>query len=174
MDFGAILSDMVDTTLVTVREMRGEDIENLAEALGWPWQGIDRRWQELVAGYREMFVAVVDGRPAGSVSVNEREERPGMLHLFALDVAEPLRSRGIGRGLVAYVEAEARRRGHEGVYLEVGVTNDGARRLYERLGYAQDGAPFLNSWNRYDEEGNLLEEMVEEVCRMIKRFAHDT
>jgi ribosomal protein S18 acetylase RimI-like enzyme len=161
---------MVDTTLVTVREMRGEDIEALAEALNWPWQGIDRRWQELVAGYREMFVADIDGRPVGAVSVNEREERPGTLHLFALDVAEPLRNRGIGTQMVGYVEAEACRRGHSGVYLEVGVTNDSARRLYERLGYVQDGKPFPNSWNRYDEEGNLLEEMVEEVCRMIKKF----
>lgn len=117
-----------------------------------------------------MFVAVVDSRPVGVVSVNEREERPGLLHLFALDVSEPLRSRGIGSQLIAHVEAEARRRGHSGVYLEVGVTNDGPRRLYERLGYAQDGKPFPNSWNRYDEEGNLLEEMVEEVCRMIKKF----
>jgi GNAT superfamily N-acetyltransferase len=165
-----MLGGMVDTRLVIVREMRGEDIEALAEALSWPWQGIDRRWQELVAGYREMFVADIDGRPVGSVSVNEREERPGMLHLFALDVAEPLRRRAIGTQLIAHVEAEARRRGHSGVYLEVGVGNHAARRLYERLGYVQDGKPFPNSWNRYDEEGNLLKEMVEEVCRMIKRF----
>ena len=161
---------MVDTTLVIVREMRGEDIEPLAEALGWPWRGIDRRWQELVAGYREIYVADVEGWPVGSVSINEREERPGMLHLFALDVAAPLRNRGIGSQLIAYVEAEARRRGLAGAYLEVGVENHGARRLYERLGYRQDGVPFPNSWHRYDQDGNMLEEVVEEVCRMIKRF----
>jgi GNAT superfamily N-acetyltransferase len=161
---------MVDTSVAIIREMRGEDIEPLAEALDWPWRGIDRRWQELVAGYREMFVADIDGRPVGSVSINEREERPGMLHLFALDVAPPLRNRGIGTQLIAYVEQEAKRRGHAGVYLEVGVENHGARRLYERLGYMQDGRPFPNSWHRYDEDGNLLEELVEEVCRMIKRF----
>lgn len=165
---------MVDTKLVIVREMRGEDIEALADALNWPWMGIDRRWQELVAGYREMFVAVVDSRPVGVVSVNEREEHPGLLHLFALDVGEPLRNRGIGTQLIVHVEAEARRRGHAGVYLEVGINNNDARRLYERLGYTQDGRPLPNSWNRYDEEANFLEEVVDEVCRMIKRFDHDT
>lgn len=155
---------------MSVRPMTADDVEPLARALGWPWYGIDRRWQELVAGYREMFVAIVDGGPAGSVSINEREERPGMLHLFALDVAEPLRSRGVGSRLIASVEEEARRRGLDGAYLEVGVENTDARRLYERLGYERDGVPFLNSWNTYDADGNFREEIVETVCRMVKRF----
>lgn len=161
---------MVDTSAVTIREMRGEDIEALAKALDWPWVRINNRWRELVAGYREVFVAEADGRPIATVSINERPERPGLLHLFALDVAEPLRNSGIGTQMIAFVEAEARRRGLSGVYLEVGATNDGARRLYERLGYAQDGRSFPNSWLRYDDAGNLVEEVVEEVCRLVKRF----
>jgi ribosomal protein S18 acetylase RimI-like enzyme len=155
---------------VSVRKMTEADVEPLARALGWPWYGIDRRWQELVAGYREMFVAAVDSGPVGSVSINEREERPGMLHLFALDVAEGLRCRGIGTRLIARVEEEASKRGLSGVYLEVGMENTGARRLYERLGYEQDGVPFLNSWNSYNAEGNFVEEVVETVCRMVKRL----
>ena len=78
---------MTDLSSGLLREMRGEDIEPLAEALDWPWERIDQRWQELLAGWREMFVAEVDGRPVGSVSINERPEQPGLLHLFALDVA---------------------------------------------------------------------------------------
>jgi ribosomal protein S18 acetylase RimI-like enzyme len=155
---------------VGIREMTGYDVQPLAESLGWPSYGIARRWQERLAGYRDIYVAAADGVPFASVSVNERQEFPGFLHLFALDVAPQLQNRGIGSRLIAFVEAESRRRDLAGVYLEVSTSNDGARRLYERLGYAQDGVPFLNSWNQYDAEGNVVEEVVETVCRMVKRF----
>jgi ribosomal protein S18 acetylase RimI-like enzyme len=157
-------------TTVRIRDMTGHDVEPLAAALGWPSYGIGRRWQECLAGYREMYVADVDGRPSGSVSVNEREEFPGFLHLFALDVAPELQSQGIGTRLIDRVEEESRVRGRAGVYLEVSTQNVGARQLYERLGYEPDGKPFLNSWNRYDAEGNHIEEVVETVVRLVKRF----
>ena len=160
---------MADVSTVLVREMRGEDIEPLAEALDWPWHRIDNRWRELVAGWREVFVAEVDGRPVGTVSINEREERPGLQHLFALDVAPAMRNRGIGTRLIDSVELEAKRRGLGGVYLEVAVENTDARRLYERLGYEQDGVPFEASWQRHGAEG-VVEEVVEMQRRMVKRF----
>lgn len=159
---------MVDTSLVLVREMRGEDIEALARALDWPWQRINRRWQELVARWREIFVADVGGEPVGTVSVNERPEQPDLLHLFALDVAAPLRNRGIGSQMIAHVEAEARRRGLAGVYLEVAVDNTDARRLYERLGYAQQGVQFVAQWNYTAEDGSAVEQ-VEDMVRLVKR-----
>jgi [ribosomal protein S18]-alanine N-acetyltransferase len=155
-------------TTVRVRRMRAEDVEPLARTLGWPTYGINRRWEESLAGHREIFVADAEGRPVGLVSINEREERAGFLHLFALDVAEPLRRRGIGTRLIGRVETEARARGLAGVYLEVGTDNVTARRLYERLGYEQDGAPFLNSWNVYDSDGSVTEEIVETVVRLVK------
>ena len=159
---------------VGVREMRSEDVEPLARTLGWPTYGINRRWEESLAGNREMFVADVNGRPVGLVSINEREEYPGFLHLFALDVAETLRRRGIGTRLIGHVEAEARARSLSGVYLEVSTDNVTARGLYEHLGYEQDGAPFLNSWNHYDSDGNVSEEIVETVVRLVKRFDEET
>jgi ribosomal protein S18 acetylase RimI-like enzyme len=158
-------------TAVGVREMRAEDVEPLARTLGWPTYGINRRWEESLAGHREIFVADIDGSPVGSVSINERDEYPGYLHLFALDVAGPLRSQGIGTRLIGHAEAEARARSLAGVYLEVGTDNATARRLYERLGYEQDGAPFLNSWNVYDSDGSVMEEIVETVVRLVRRFA---
>jgi ribosomal protein S18 acetylase RimI-like enzyme len=161
-------------TAVRVREMTARDVEPLARTLGWPTYGIKRRWEESLLGHREIFIAELDGRPVGSVSINEREEYPGHLHLFALDVAQHLRRRGIGTRMIAYVEDEARVRGLAGVYLEVSTDNIDARRLYERLGYVQDGAPFQNSWNRYDSNGNVSEEVVETVNRMVRRFDRST
>jgi ribosomal protein S18 acetylase RimI-like enzyme len=161
-------------TAVRVREMTAGDVEPLARTLGWPTYGINRRWEESLAGNREIFVAELDGRPVGSVSVNEREEYPGHLHLFALDVAQHLRRHGIGTRMIGYVEDESRARGLAGVYLEVSTDNVDARRLYETLGYVLDGAPFLNSWNRYDSDGNVSEEVVETVNRLVKRFDRAT
>ncbi|MEO8458376.1 MAG: GNAT family N-acetyltransferase [Chloroflexota bacterium] len=155
---------------VHIRTMTGYDVEPLAAALGWPSYGIGRRWSECLAGHREMYVADVEGTPSASVSVNERPEFAGFLHLFALDVAKPLQSQGIGTRLIERVEDEARSRHLAGVYLEVATLNKGARRLYDRLGYSPDGKPFLNSWYRYDSEGNVSEEVVETVCRLVKRF----
>ncbi len=155
---------------VRVREMTARDVKPLAQTLGWPSYGIKRRWEESLLGHREIFIAELEGRPVGSVSINEREEFPRHLHLFALDVAQPLRRRGIGTRLIGHVEEEARARRLAGVYLEVSRDNVDARRLYEALGYVEDGKPFQNSWNRYDSEGNIIEEVVELVNRMVKRF----
>lgn len=119
--------------------MREADVGALAEALDWPASGIRARWVDAERGRRKMFVAEYNGRVAGSVSVNVREAAPEHLHLFALDVSGPLQGRGIGTAMVGVVEEEARQRGLRGVWLDVGVENHGARRLYERLGYIASG-----------------------------------
>jgi len=158
------------TTSLVVREMTEADVAPLATALGWPAYGIERRWMERLSGYREMFVAVENGAAVGSISINLKDDVPGLLHFFALDVAEADQDRGIGTRLIERVEDTARARGYTGVYLEVSVENTNARRLYTRLGYRAEGAPFANQWNRYDADGKLTEEIVETVERMFKRL----
>lgn len=159
-----------NTTTLVIRPMTAGDVDRLASALGWPAYGIERRWNERLAGYREMLVAVVNGEPVGSASINLKDDVPGLLHLFALDVAVPQQNRGVGTRLIQQVEEIARDRYLGGTFLEVSVANAGARRLYARLGYRAEGAPFANQWNRYDADGNLAEEVVETVERMFKRF----
>jgi len=64
-----------------------------------------------------------------------------------LGVPEPLRSRGIGRLLVARLERLASDRGKRRIGLGVARTNPAARRLYERLGYVDVGAPpYADRW----------------------------
>ena len=128
--------------------MTAADVAPLAHAMGWPEYGMRHRWQEQLDGKREMFVANIDGTSVGSVSINEEPEVPGFLHLFALDVSPHLQRRGIGTLLIARVEAEAVSRGHDGVYLDVGIENHDARRLYERLGYLVEGEPVERGWHR--------------------------
>jgi ribosomal protein S18 acetylase RimI-like enzyme len=146
--------------------MRRNDVIPLATAFGWPFEGIERRWTEAESGDREIFVADVEGRPAGSVSLNIQDDVPGLLHLFALDVAPAHRRRGIGTVLIRRVEEEAAARALPGVWLDVEVANGDARRLYERMGYRRKQGVVVNKYTAYPSG-----EKVEETCyRMVKRF----
>jgi GNAT superfamily N-acetyltransferase len=60
-------------------------------------------------------------------------------HVEDLLVADGHRSNGVGTRLLDALEQEARRRGYDRLALAVGTANEGARRLYERLGYVDAG-----------------------------------
>jgi GNAT superfamily N-acetyltransferase len=85
----------------------------------------------------EYLVAWDAEAPVGHVCV-EWDEPPELQDLFVLPER---RSQGIGGALVAAVEARVAARGHARLALTVGAGNRGARRLYERLGYARTEAP---------------------------------
>ncbi len=53
--------------------------------------------------------------------------------------AEHARRQGIGEALMVRLEDECRARGATGIFLEVRVSNEGAIRLYEKLGYKRLG-----------------------------------
>jgi [ribosomal protein S18]-alanine N-acetyltransferase len=57
------------------------------------------------------------------------------IHINNLAVRPGLRSRGIGTALLHHVLAEATTLGARRATLEVRASNQGARRLYERLGF---------------------------------------
>ena len=60
-------------------------------------------------------------------------------HVVVLGVSPDWRRLGIGRALMLDVEVEFARRGVRLVHLEVRTTNDGARALYEQLGFTVAG-----------------------------------
>ncbi len=60
-----------------------------------------------------------------------------IINVHDLYVAESARGRGVGRGLLAAVEAIARQRGCAKLTLEVQEMNHRARHLYEAVGFAQ-------------------------------------
>ena len=61
----------------------------------------------------------------------------GDWHLTALAVDESRRGEGIGSVLLADTRQRAIEHGSTAVTLDVDVANDGARRLYERLGFVE-------------------------------------
>ena len=158
---------------IEVRPITEGDIPGLSEGMspGVSMSQIQHRYEECQLGYREMLVALLDGRPVGSVSIGgkKRDRFSGALRLFALDVGIRYQNRGAGTALIAAVEEDARRRGLNLVNLEVGETNDGARRLYERLGFVLCGEAEWDSWTAYREDGTTFEEG--EMCvPMVKEL----
>src|SRR5262245_4904627 len=88
---------------------------------------------------------------------------PDCPEIFMLGVPEPLRSRGIGRLLVARLEQLASDRGKRRIGLGVARTNPAARRLYERLGYGEVGAPpYVDRWHWIDASG--VDHVEEDPC----------
>lgn len=155
---------------ILIRPVREDELEELGLAIGFGPTGVRHWWAEIKAGYRETFVAVLEGRIVATVNINEQESYPGILHLFALATTDSLQKKGIATQLIAFVEAEAHTRGHTGVYLDVGLTNPNAQRLYERLGYVPDGPTYENRWSRTDPDGTQHQQS-ESVYRMFKHFA---
>ena len=76
-----------------------------------------------------------------------RPDGTSMLYLHHLEVAEPCRRRGIGRGLLRSFMAAGARLGAGKMFLITGEANEAARRLYESMGAgpATQG-PTVNYW----------------------------
>ena len=90
----------------------------------------------------EYVGAIVDGRMVGSASVHLADRphpgnmaRPVPTAEFGVAVVDGWRRQGIGRALIAHLEAWAVARGVERMILDVSETNVGAIRLYHDLGY---------------------------------------
>lgn len=83
------------------------------------------------------FVWEEDRRILGNVTVTPDEGRRSRWLVSNVAVDERYRRRGIGHELMEAAVTEAKRRGVEWLILNVRPRNDGAIRLYEKLGFAQ-------------------------------------
>ena len=82
---------------------------------------------------RSVFaIAYVDGKPAGCGAIREFEgDTAELKRMYARE-----KSRGVGKRLVAFLEAEAARLGYKRIVLETGTVNEKAVRFYLANGYA--------------------------------------
>ena len=98
-------------------------------------EGVDALFDDPARGF--YLIAQSGGRPAGALMVtfewSDWRNAP-FWWIQSVDVAPPLRGRGVYRALHARVEAEARRAGACGLRLYVEKQNERARRVYELLG----------------------------------------
>jgi ribosomal protein S18 acetylase RimI-like enzyme len=74
-----------------------------------------------------------------------RDAEDGAAEIFAVYVQPDSWQRGAGRALCTHAEEDARQRECASIALWTLKVNDGARRFYERLGYAPDGAERANT-----------------------------
>lgn len=92
-------------------------------------------------------VIQVDGQDVGMLSIQERTEE---LFLVDLEILPAHQRRGIGTAVVQALQAEADRRGIP-VALQVLKVNQGAQKLYRRLGFGVTGendAHYLMAYER--------------------------
>ena len=100
-----------------------------------------------------LAVRAPSGAPIAKGGI-DYSERAGGGTLFQLATHPELQGLGIGSRLVEVAEERIRRRGLRCAYLGVEDYNVSARRLYERLGYAEVGREAA-SWEQEDEHGNV-------------------
>ena len=85
-----------------------------------------------------MYAVEDEGRFAGYLWLCDRDGDLGhSLFIYAVEIDEEFRGRGLGRAAMAFTESEARRLGISKVALNVFGGNDVARGLYLSLGYAE-------------------------------------
>ena len=95
----------------------------------------DRRtWRRLLAGQTVTLVDESDGRIDASAVLLFRQGSD-IARLYSISVAPSARGRGLGAGLLAACEEQARARGSARLRLEVRSTNSSALRLYDAAGY---------------------------------------
>ena len=89
---------------------------------------------EVAPGQGAFVVASQSGQPVGCGAVRRIDPRTG--ELKRMYVCPESRGRGVGRRLVAALEAEARSLGLSRLVLETGVRQAEALALYQRTGFA--------------------------------------
>lgn len=80
------------------------------------------------------YIAVEDGNILGYIGMHAA---PLEAHITTFAVRPECRQQGVGKGLLAYLIAEAQRLGIDDISLEVRVSNSAARRLYEAFGFVE-------------------------------------
>jgi GNAT superfamily N-acetyltransferase len=140
----------MDVLDVEIREMRRTDAEPLSGAfvaIGWdrPASWFHRHLDDAVEGTRRVWIALVDGEPAGYVTLLRRTTYPpladdGVPEVADLNVLPAFRRRGIASRLLDVAEADAALVSPIvaiGVGLHAGY--NAAQRLYVKRGYVPDG-----------------------------------
>ena len=121
----------------------------------------DGRCAGCVIGYEipDAPVPIGDDMPALFVALQELENlAPGTWYVNVLAVRPEMRGRGLGTRLLGLADAKARAIGKRGLSVIVSDDNPGARRLYERCGFAlRASRPMVKQdWQNDGETWQLL------------------
>ena len=159
---------------VTIRQLREDDLPNLE------WYGQFKHYRNLfrrsydgqVNGYRFMLVAIVNNFPIGRLFIQYAHSRSRLSdgrtrgYLYSFQVMEVFRGQGVGTALINHAESILYEKDFSWVTICVTKDNDGALRLYQRLGY-QIFAEDEGKWHYHDHYGRLKN--VHEPCWLLKK-----
>jgi GNAT superfamily N-acetyltransferase len=146
---------------LTIRDAEARDAEAIAALLGqlgYPASAdaLPARLERLRIVGDRVIVADLDGAVVGlaqlHVSPTLEYERPAA-KLAALVVDESRRGQGVGRALVEAMEAEARARRCELLFLTTAARREDAHDFYHRVGLEETGKRFAKSFG-YEETGS--------------------
>lgn len=102
-----------------------------------PWSWTEDRVRRAIRHPETAVIVARHGRRLAGFAIMRFADVHAHLNLLA--VAPAYRNRGVGRELVAWLEACARMAGIFDVRLELRAGNDGARAFYEAIGYSETG-----------------------------------
>lgn len=137
----------------------------------------DHRFASQAEGKSIYLIAWLDGVPVGHLNLilsgSDEEyvkEKLGVipeLNAIGTYPAE-MRSKGIGRKLIAKAEKICREKGFDRVGLSVDTDNNRARELYENLGYQDSGiGEFDSVWYEKQDDGSKLK-IVDRCVYLVK------
>jgi GNAT superfamily N-acetyltransferase len=174
---------MDNTQNLAIRPLNEHDPVVIAAAFAqMSWNKPEAQYRqylsEQVAGARTCFVAIVDGRFAGYVTVNWRPSYPGFSELNIpeiqdLNILRQFRRQSIASHLLDRAEAEvARHSAVVGIGVGLHPGYNAAQRLYVRRGYIPDGRG-VTYRDRYIDEGSqvLLDDDL--VLHLRNNYARD-
>ena len=127
-----IIREAVPADLPRIGELYREMLGTIyGKPVNEPYEG-----SHFFGGEDRIFVAEADGAVIAFLSAEVHREERTYLYLDDFSVTASRRGRGIGGALLDRAEAYARELGIGAVLLHVERSNEGARRLYGRRGYA--------------------------------------
>jgi GNAT superfamily N-acetyltransferase len=137
----------------TIRDARAEDagaIAGLLTQLGYPSDpdAVEARLDRLRVVGDRVVVAQLEAKVVGLAHLQvspaiERDRPAGKLGALVVDEAH--RGHGVGRALVEAVEAEARLRGCELLFLTTSERREDAHAFYEDIGLEHTGRRYLRT-----------------------------
>ncbi len=128
------------TQKLTIRQFLLSDLERVysieCASFNSPWAKADFKYHQAVCT-EGFFVAAINNTIAGFIIIAPPMPKAG--HILNLAVAPELRNLGVGTALVNYVIEKLRNQGVKRVWLEVRISNTGARTFYKKFGFREEG-----------------------------------
>ena len=149
-----------------IDDMKPEDAEEMAWVGRLHMDNVLQQLERRGRGETDYLVARdAEGEPVAKGGVDYTvHEAAGMIWQMA--TREDVQSRGLGRALVAELEARIAARGLGHAVIGVETFNHRAEALYRRLGY-RDWSSEESGWDQEDEDGNVYR--YETTCLLLRK-----